>query len=330
MTSTTDENRSASLGACVFCNTTRPIEQVLCPSCGRGWIDSPAADSVQSVAKAEAASIRTITTDGALPVRRSTYRRRWWVPLLVGAIVFAGYWAVVTAVDGDPPETAAPAAPTTLAPTTTAPVALPPTTLPPTTQPPTTTTTTTAPTTSTTTSTIPPLPSGTPLPIDELRLGAIELGDRAFGTPADEVLPDLVATFGQPTAITAGSPAWGLCSADKGRVISFGGLHIVTVDDGGDGGDEVFVGFVVESTGTPSDALRSFSGIGIGSTVAELLATYRSTVVDAGDTTTTWIVSSVNDGRTLLWGTAAGSDATATIDRIASPQACDGGPTTLG
>ncbi len=282
------------------------------------------------MAKAEAAAIRTITTEKALPVRRSTYRKGWWVPLVVAAIVFGGYWAVVNLVDGERAPQAAPAVPTvptTLAPTTTAPVVSPPTTLPATTLPPATTTTTVAPTTTTTTTTLPPLPTGTPIPIDDLRLGAVELGDFAFGTPADEVLPDLVATFGQPTSITLASTAWGLCSEDTGRVLTFGGLHIVTLDDGA---TERFAGFMVEPAGTASDELRSFSGIGVGSTLGELQDTYRSTVVDAGDTAATWIVASVNDGRTLLWGTAAGSGDQAAIDRIASPHACDGGPSISG
>lgn len=328
MTSTTNENLSTSQRACVFCNTTRPIEQVLCPSCGRGWIDTSAVDAVESVAKAEAAAIRTITTDKALPVRRSTYRKGWWIPLLVALIVFGGYWAVVNLVDGEPTTDAAPAPPSTLAPTTTAPVASPPTTLATTTLPPATTTTTApATTTTTTTTTLAPLPIGTAIPIDDLRLGAVELGDLAFGTPADEVLPDLVATFGQPTAIADASTAWGLCSDYTGRVVTFGGLHIVTVNDGA---TERFAGFVVDRAGTASDDLQSFSGIGVGSTIAELTDTYRSTTIDAGETSTVWIVTSVNDGRTLLWGTAAGADEQATIDRIASPNPCDGGPTATG
>jgi hypothetical protein len=315
---TTNENATTTQGACVFCNTTRPIEQVLCPACGRGWIDAPAVDAVQSVAKAEAAAIRTISTDPAPTVRRSTYRARWWVPLVVATVVFAGYWAAVSILDDTgAPSTASPSPPTTLAPTTTGPVAAPPTTLPPP-----TTSTTAAPSTTTTT-TVPPLPAGQAVTVDELRLGVIELGEFAFGTAADVVLPDLVATFGQPTDIASATPAWGVCAGDSGVVYTFGGLHVITTE--GDGVEEL-AGFVVEAAGTASDDLKSFSGIGVGDTVGDLTTTYRSVDLSYDESVTTWIVRSTNDGRTLLWGTAAGGDADAVIDLIASPYPCDGGP----
>lgn len=326
MTSTTDdhlsdEHVSTSRGACVFCNTTRPIEQVLCPSCGRGWIDTSAVDSVDTVVKAEAEAIRTITTGEALPVRRSTYRRGWWLPLAIAAVVFGAYWGVVTVLDGEGTTTTTSpvAAPTTLAPTTTAPVLAPPTTLPA----PTATTTPPTTTTSTTTTTLPTLAVGEEIPIDELRLGAIELGPLAFGTAADAVLPDLVATFGQPTAIAEATPAWGLCAGDAGRIVTFGGLHIITLNDDG---SERFAGFVVEPAGAASDELQTFSGIRLGSSIGDLTDTYRSVSLDVGDEATTWVVASVNDGRTLLRGTAQGAGDDAVIDRIASPSVCDGGP----
>lgn len=323
---TTGENTTTTHGACVFCNTTRPTEQVLCPACGRGWIDAAAVDAVQSVAKAEAAAIRTITTDPAPSVRRSTYRARWWVPVVVAAVVFAGYWGVVTLVDDTTATPAAsPAPPTTLATTTTAPVETPPTTLPP--ASPTTTIAPTTTTTSSTTTTLPLLPVGQTMDLDDLRLGVVELGDFAFGTASDDVLPDLVATFGQPTDIQDVTPAWGVCGTDTGSVYTFGGLHVITTDREG---TEVLAGFVVEATGSPSDALQSFSGIGVGATVAELDATYRSVDLTIDESITTWIVRSTNDGRTLLWGTAAGATDEATIDVIASPRPCDGGPAATG
>lgn len=314
---TTDENATTTQGACVFCNTTRPIEQVLCPACGRGWIDAPAIDSVQSVAKAEAAAIRTLSTDLAPAVRRSTYRARWWVPVVVAAVVFAGYWGIVSVLDDTGAETAVPpSAPTTLAPTTSAPVEAPPTTLPP------ATTSTTA-TTTTTTTTLAALPVGQAVDLDDLRLGAVELGPYAFGTAAETVLPDLVATFGQPTDIATATPQWGICDGDTGSVYGFGGLQVITTLRDG---VEEFAGFVLEEAGTPSDGLQSFSGIGIGDTVGDLTVTYRTTDVRVDGSETSWIVRSANDGRTLLWGTASGDGADAVIDLIASPRPCDGGP----
>lgn len=329
MTSTRNEHISTSQGACVFCNTVRPIEQVLCPACGRGWIDASAAESVDSVVRAEAEAIRTITTDPALPIRRSTYRKAWWVPVVGAALVFGVYWLAVAVLGDDGSADTGPiATPTTLAPSTTVAVELPPTTLPPptTTTPPapSTTTATTPPTTTTTTTTLPPLPIGDAIPLEDLQLGAVELGAIAFGTAADEALPDLVATFGQPSAIDDATESWGLCSGDTGRVITFGGLHIITVTADG---SETLAGYILDTAGTASDSLVTFSGVGLGSTLDEMSDTYRSFTTDVSDATASWVVSSFNDGRTLLWGTSTDADSPV-VDRIASPRSCDGGPAT--
>jgi hypothetical protein len=325
VTSTKNDHVSTSQGACVFCNTVRPIDEVLCPACGRGWIDTSASDSADSVARAESAAIRTISTGAALEIRRANYRKAWWVPILVAAVVFGVYWALVTIIGGTAGTEPEPVTvPTTLGPTTTAAVELPPTTLPPPQTPPTTVTpSTTTTTTAVTTTTVPPLAAGDPIPIDDLRLGAIELGEFAFGSPAAELLARLVGTFGQPTSISDASPEWGICSDDGGQVFTFGGLHVVTIDAPG-GAD--FAGFVVEESGTASDGLSTFSGVGLGTTIAEMDEVYRSFQTSVAGGTTTWIVSSFNDGHTLLWGTAAGDSADAVVDRIASPRACDGGP----
>lgn len=329
MTTTKRSNLSTSQGACVFCNTVRRVDEVLCPACGRGWIDASAADSGASVARAEAAAIRTIATGKAPRVRRSTYRKAWWAPLVVASVVFGAYWLIVTLAGSDDTTTSDTLMVTTTAsPTTTSALQTPPTTLSPTGTPTTTvapaTTTTTAPEPATTTTTVEPgLPAGDPIALDELRLGAIELGPLPFGSAITDVLPRLVGTFGQPTAYGVAGEEWGLCGGDSGRVITFGGLHIVTVDT--DAG-ETFAGFVLERAGTASDQLLTFSSVGLGATLAQLNDTYRSFDVTIGDQDTAWIVSSFNDGHTLLWGNAKGTGPDAVVDRISSPRACDGGP----
>ena len=310
----------------MFCNTVRPIEQVLCPVCGRAWIDANAADSADSVARAEAEAIRTMSTDSALPIRRSTHRQGRWIPVLIALVAFGGYWlAVSVATDRNTEPPAAQPVPMTLATSTTQSVQTPPNTLPPattTTAPP--PTTATVPPTTTTTTTLPLLRVGEPIALDDLRLGAFALGGFAFGEPADAPLAGLVGSFGQPTAIGVADESWGLCPGDAGRVISFGGLHVITLDAEG---TETFAGYMLEPSNDETDGLATFSNAGLASTLQEMDEIYRGFDVVPTAEGVIWIVSSFNDGGTLLWGTAAGQSPDTTLASLASPRPCDGGPT---
>lgn len=172
------------------------------------------------------------------------------------------------------------AATTTLAPivfdTTTAPATTaPPTTVPATTAPPTTSSTTTSTTAApTTTSTSVPAAAALVLRDDGL-------GDALFGTEPDAVVRYVQAILGAPTADSGWADpfsAFGVCPGTEVRGVTWGDLTLLFSDE-----STVASGrrhFFNYSYGPPfgvsiqPEGMRTDTGIGIGSTVAELRVAY--------------------------------------------------------
>jgi hypothetical protein len=211
------------------------------------------------------------------------------------------------------------AAPTTTVATTAATTTQATTTTAPTTTIPATTTTPT-----TTTTTIPFLePSGDPVDIAQLTLGARALGPLEIGDPAAEVLGRLAGGLGQPDSISGVSGDYGLCPDVAGSVTRWGALEIVT-SAGASG--STFVGYRMNLAVAPDSAtatIPTISGVRLGDTVGRLQTVYSGlSVFFPGDAT---FVLASSGGDVLLWGPVSGTSTGETIQGIYSPNACDGG-----
>lgn len=175
-------------------------------------------------------------------------------------------------------------------PPTTAVITLPPTTTTTTTTttiPPTTTTSTT--TTSTTTTEPGPTTTTEPAFVEALVLGPDGLGPVRFGADPNGAIDYLVSFLGSPTADTgwvasdqfAVCPGdevrrieWGILQLEFGDVSSFavGRLHVYAWNYGLSG-----------QLGEDPVGLRTAEGIGLGSTVAEVIEAYPEVELFEGD-----------------------------------------------
>ncbi|MFQ5554406.1 MAG: hypothetical protein ACE5GC_03405 [Acidimicrobiia bacterium] len=249
---------------------------------------------------------------------------RWWIPVGIALVVLAVYGIVFASLlsrTGDEIVTA----PIT---TTTAAIA--------TTRPTTTTTTTTIPPTTTTTippvttTTLAPIPvSGDPIAVSDLSLAASELGPIAFGDGAADAAGVLAASLGQPDTYFSVGENMGLCPTDEGRALVWGPFTAIFRNSSG---TEVLAGYRLAapeqgSAPHPTEGMRSLSGIGLGDTTSAIEAAYQRSIVafQEIDGESGFLVLRSTDERTLLWGLLS-SDEPATVELIASPRPCDGGP----
>jgi len=313
-------------GSCLWCGETRAVSVERCARCGHGWIDQTVDEAVHNA----------FTEPRPDPASASTGRRRRRLRYGAAAILLISGAALslsllrkatTPAIETRPAATTTVTpAPTTVSPTT---VVAPASPEPPSTSttqaPPATSTSTTATTTTTTTSTtttLPPLPATEPIPRDSLQLGAFALGPFQFGADGSNVGGALVATLGQPDARERAGMEWGLCPADSGRVLHWGGLSAIFRSDGP---AEVFVGY--RYRGGPEN-MRTISGLTVGMTPDEAQAVYpssRITTLENPSDGRIFLLLRSTDGRTLLWGRLDNA-VPATIAEINSYRPCDRGP----
>jgi hypothetical protein len=315
---------------CLYCGTSRPVEELRCPQCGHPWIDRTVAEAVAPPTPA-----RAVTPAGAPAAKvQLVSKRRWVFPVAITAAAVAVYaivfFILLDRTGREDPPVAAPTTTQTEPEPTTAPQPSTTVTEPTTTAAP-TTTTTAAPTTTTTTE--PPLPEipvlGDPIPLDELTLGAFALGPLEFGDADTSALGRLAATFGQPNDIVEIGEAEGLCPTETGRAVRFGWLTAIVREEAG---TEVLVAYRLEAPTDagddhPTASLKTISGAAIGDTLPRWESIYRSFTVRTIDIDGEphLLLLRTADERTLLWGPLT-DDNPALVAGIYSPSPCDGGP----
>lgn len=302
----------------------------ICPDCGRTWIDTKIGEDLPALTpEIVAASTRERQAAAAvdMPPPPDEPRRRPW-GILIGALLGIAIVALLfSGIFGDEDPEAAPTTnPTELTASTTTEVT--------TTTDPTTTTTTTAPsttttstTTTTTTTTLPPIEAeGSPLPVEDLTLGAFALGPFSFnsGTP---YLGRLVASLGQPDAMETAGTELGLCEGDIGVAYRWDGFSAIFRSDGD---TDVLVGYRLTKTDSdhPTQSIASRSGLKVGDTVERLDAIYLQSGIAFIDIEGSphFVLLRSSDNATLLWGPVTSSDTAGVVEGIYSPQACDRGP----
>lgn len=201
---------------------------------------------------------------------------------------------------------------------TTAPAATTTTTIPVTTAAPTSTTSSTTTSTSSTTT------STTLAPGAELILRPNGLGDAAFGADPDGVIAYVKSIIGAPTVDTG----WvdplsvGACPGTEFRQVTWGDLILEFTDQSGvTSGRRHFFAYQYGPTFgaqiSPA-GLKTDAGIGVGSTVAELTATYPGVVINPGDEFGGPNFF-INDG---LAGFLTGVNPTDTVKSILGGQGC--------
>ncbi len=217
-------------------------------------------------------------------------RGQWVVIAILGAVVAVVFGVVVVLATGgeEPPERAAqvtsiPLPPTT-APATTAPPTTPSpaTTAPPTTSPPATTAppTTTLPPTTTTAASTTTVAAGTPLVLIPGGFQTVP-----FGVEPDVAIARVALAFGEPTQDTGWTPAQDLgpCPGEFVRLVSWGELSVLFSDEVSPfavPGARHFTAWLYTGPATPGDqGLRTGTGIGLGSTRAELEAAYGDRLI---------------------------------------------------
>jgi hypothetical protein len=171
--------------------------------------------------------------------------------------------------------------PTTVAPVTAAPTTQAPTTIAPTTSSTSTTTSTTV--AETTTSTTTPRSAALVLRDDGL-------GDALFGAETDEVIAYVRSIIGAPTADTGWVDpfsVFGVCPGTEVRGVTWGDLTLLfsdssTVTSGRRHFFHYSYGPPFGSTIEPA-GMRTSTGVGVGSTIAELRAGFPGVVVNPAD-----------------------------------------------
>lgn len=170
---------------------------------------------------------------------------------------------------------------------------------------------------------------GDPIPLNELKMSANDIGPLDFGDDGDEVLGRLVSTFGTPTDDTGfrvGSGSWGECPGDGIRVVRWGPLNIVVE---GEPGDNRFVSYRLDLRygGLSSDTtdISTLSGLRVSDTVEELTTIYASFyieyVVDE-DAGLVFVLKESQNAPVLLWGPVESQAPDARVTGIYSPNSC--------
>jgi hypothetical protein len=334
---------STNLPVCIHCDTPRPADETLCPSCGKPWIDvqvaavAPAApsDTPVVIAAAVAATAELVPNDGdptveahdtgefgldewTLPPEPPKRRPLWLIPVVLVMAVM-GFWAYIYYADSPTTTTtvvAEPSTSTSTTPSTTVAVQAAEST------------TTTAPLTTTTTVPYPPASfwedSGQGLSTAQLAMKASGLGPIELGGSLVDVAGQLVTSLGQ--AESAGDSD--LCQPEEMYWLQWGPLRVIF-----DGYEPTsnFVSFRYEETdaGEVDVPLVTLSGIGLGDTVGQLQNTYSFytitfEVIDGQDH-----FRLIDGGELLLWGPVSSSDSAGTVPGtvlgIYSPSPCPTG-----
>lgn len=324
---------------CIHCGTSRPVDEELCPSCGKPWIDErvdetpppiettePDSDAEVAAALGPPVGAAAGTAAGAaalddtgefdfadwtMPPEQPKRRALWLIPMIL-LVAAAAVWALVF-LDDDSSAT------TIAAPTTTAAVT--------TTEAATTTaaegTTTTVGETTTTTIAYPPpsawAPVGDPIDTSDLTLKAAAIGPLDFGMTTEEAAGRLTASLGE----AEGSGIDDLCPPQESYFLQWGELKAIF--DGFEA-DSSFVSYRYEDVGSDTDlGLATLSGLELGDTVADLKQIYSSftitfEVIDGQDH-----FRLLDGGELLLWGPVTSSDNAGIVLGIFSPTQCNDG-----
>jgi hypothetical protein len=320
-------------GRCVFCGTPRPTTKAICPTCGRTWIDTRVGEELPPLVStpAERMDSEQPTTPLTEPLVAGTGRsRRPWGLALGVVIGVAAVYAIVFGLvikDGGNGEAAGTT--TTLASGTTgAPSTSNPST---TTTPQTTTSAAPTTTTSSTTTTVPPIDAiGSPIPLQDLTLGAFALGPLRFGE-GDSSLGRLVASLGQPDTLQPAGTAVGLCEGDPGFTATWGGFTAIfsgTEENG------ILVGYRLDDTApdAPTHGMKTISGLALGDTLARLDSIYveSGSTVETIDGSPYFLLLRSSDNATLLWGPVSAPGPDGIVEGIYSRRSCDLGPAATG
>ena len=163
--------------------------------------------------------------------------------------------------------------------------------------------------------------------LDDLELGATQLGPLQFGDATVDAAGRLVTALGQPDTYFEIGEEFGLCPTETGRAILWGPLTAIFRDENG---TEVLVGYDLTDTDTNADShpagqLQTLSGIAIGDTVGDIDSAYSSVAYQTNDGRAIFLILSTKDSRTLIWGLLTTDDPAAVLS-ISSPRPCDGGP----
>lgn len=344
---------------CIHCGTERPVDEELCPSCGRPWIDGPVdeAPAAAAVAASDASASDTPASDTDAEDASASDTDASDTAADAGAAGAAAGAVAGSAKLDDTGEftfddwTLPPEKPKSkavwLIPVlllvaaiavwtlvfldddgTTVTTSASPTTTeaatqtdPTTTSSPDTTTTTAAPTT--TVVAYPPPESwesvGEPIDTTDLTLKAAGIGPLEFGLTIEEAAGRLTASLGE--AETAGVE--GLCPPDESYFLQWG--ELVAIFDGFDP-DSLFVSYRYEDVGSDTElGLATLSGLQLGDTVAELKQIYSTftitfEVIEGQDH-----FRLLDGGELLLWGPVTSDEDSGLILGIYSPTACDSG-----
>jgi hypothetical protein len=159
------------------------------------------------------------------------------------------------------------------------------------------------------------------------------LGDVLLGFPPAAVIDEISALFGEPDLdsgwIESEPNVYGACPGMQMRAVGWGSLVTIFINDGNDPLGERFYTYTYgydyseNEGGVDPRGLRlsTEAGIGIGSTVAELEATYGSSTAIRGDTTLD--IWSFEITGSSLQGLLSGPNATDTVTLIELSPGCE-------
>ncbi len=172
----------------------------------------------------------------------------------------------------------------------------------------------------------PIVPTGEPIPIDQLTLGVDGIGELAIGDPALPILGRLAATLGPPDEdlLLISDGTFSGCPGEEVRVVRWGTLALSAV---GEDGSRVFAGYRVD-LGFGDDpsrpGLATISGLRVGDTVADLRRVYTTLSLEFFDGTDgpVYELRRPSDGALLLTGPLSGVDDASVVEGIYSPDLC--------
>lgn len=259
----------------------------------------------------------------ALPLSARDRPREFWPTAIVAGVIaliaLFGLTRLFGAGDG-PVEVLGITAENTTVPTTA-------TTLPPTTTTEATTTTTTVAPTTTTLPALTIIPSGQPIALSQLRLGAFGLDPFSFGDDYNTVLSRLGASLDEASDVGrpgVSSGEFGTCPGDIIQTVRWGRLVVIGAEN--DAGVMSLAGYRLDSTYDTFryPGIRTISGVGIGDRINDLEAAYSR--VSYLNDESVGLVFQVRggDGSLLIWGPVTSSEATGEIVGIYSSNSCVG------
>lgn len=165
----------------------------------------------------------------------------------------------------------------------------------------------------------------------EMSLTPTGIGQVDFGTPPEEAIATFSAAVGGPSEDYdwSADPIFGECPGAFTRGVTWGSLVALFSDDGA-GNQEFFAwtyGYDPESGTSGADSrelgLRTFEGIGLGSTRAELKAAYGERLVEEEDLSIeVWGFTVDSDQTQYLQGLLSGPSDDARVVVIESVPGC--------